>query len=137
MILHFSQHVLTDGLTLMIPFGDCPPAARLWLPPGPPLPSRGHAMRARSAHLRRTDDGSNSEPCSRGRRCRPGAARSAAPARLQRGLAAPSGAVSAGAAACLSTFQGVSMLGPSAVVATVNSKCAAGDPSWEQIAQPS
>ena len=29
------------------------------------------------------------------------------------------------------------ILGPSPVIATVNSKCAAGEPSWEKIAQPS
>ena len=32
---------------------------------------------------------------------------------------------------------GVSTAGPSAVIATVNSKCAASEPSWEKIAQPS
>src|SRR6202035_358432 len=32
---------------------------------------------------------------------------------------------------------GVRILGPSPVIATVNSKCAAGEPSWEKIAQPS
>ena len=32
---------------------------------------------------------------------------------------------------------GVNTFGPSAVIATVNSKCAAGEPSCEKIAQPS
>jgi len=50
MILHFSHIGLTDGLTFMIPFGDWSPAARLWLPHGPPLPGRGHAS-ARGAHF--------------------------------------------------------------------------------------
>jgi hypothetical protein len=34
MILHFSHIGLTDGRTFMIPFGDCAPAPRLWLPQG-------------------------------------------------------------------------------------------------------
>src|SRR5437667_10254961 len=52
MILHFSHIGLTDGRTFMIPFGDCFPAARLWLPHGPPLPveeKRKHAYSARFA----------------------------------------------------------------------------------------
>jgi hypothetical protein len=44
MILHFSHIGLTDGLTFMIPFGGWVPAAQLWLPFWPPLPSRGDAL---------------------------------------------------------------------------------------------
>jgi hypothetical protein len=44
MILHFSHIGFTDGLTFMIPFGGWVPAARLWLPLRPPLPSRGYAL---------------------------------------------------------------------------------------------
>jgi hypothetical protein len=50
MILHFSHIGLTDGLTFMIPFGACVPAARLWLPLRPPLPGRGDAL-LRANHL--------------------------------------------------------------------------------------
>jgi hypothetical protein len=42
--LHFSHIGLTDGLTFMIPFGGWVPAAWLWLPLWPPLPSRGDAL---------------------------------------------------------------------------------------------
>src|ERR1700732_3153218 len=99
MILHFSHIGLTDGLTFMIPFGGWVPATRLWLPLRPPLPGRGGApAQIDNRASSRTPDGSKSYA-----------------------LAAPSGARSE-ACSVSAECHGVRTLGPSRVIATVNSK---------------
>src|SRR5487761_2032701 len=120
MILHFSHIGLTDGLTFMIPFRRWVPAARLWLPLRPPLPSRGHASAQANGGSRtgRTPDGSNSEESATGPRAK--GAGTAQPAVATGSPGAPTGRASG--ARC----QGVRTRGPSAVAATVNSKWAAG-----------
>src|ERR1700722_14116275 len=91
------------------------PATRLWLPGRPPLPRRGVALtRQASAHSSRTADGSNY----------PGATAACASARCGSRLSAGRG-------------QGVRTRGPPGGTATVNSKCAGSESSWEKIAQPS
>src|SRR5471030_629584 len=120
MILHFSHIGLTDGLTFMIPFRRWVPAARLWLPLRPPLPSRGHASAQAKGGSRtgRTPDGSNSEEPESGPLIR--GAGGPQPAVATRSPSAPAGRDSG--ARC----QGVRTRGPSDVAATVNSKWAAG-----------
>src|SRR5262249_12572411 len=138
MILHFSHIGLTDGLTFMIPFGDWVPARRLWLPLRLPLPPRGEALvRVRNRRLRAelailaTPAPAAAllrapRPGEIGRRHRGRPTRRAArPA--QPGRASASGA-RAGVEAP-GPRQGVSTRGPSPVIATVYSKCAAGEPS--------
>src|SRR6516164_4509131 len=152
MILHFSHIGLTDGLTFMIPFGDWVPARRLWLPLRPPLPPRGEALvRVRNRRLRAEPLILATPRAAAARAPRLGGATvGGAPARsaagpeqrprrslqgFQPGRASSSGSRSGVAAA--GPRQGVSTRGPSPVIATVYSKCAAGEPSWEKIAQPS
>src|SRR6478735_2222446 len=104
MILHFSHIGLTDGRTFNGSLSDLVPATGLWLPLRLPLPRRGVGARGRNSPLSATSDGSSE-------------------ARVVRGA-------QAAAALARCSCHGVSTLGPSAVIATVNSKCAASDPSW-------
>src|SRR5436305_6660245 len=111
MTLHFSHIGLTDGRTFMGPF-DWNPATWLWPPLRQPLPRPDRCLQQEIALER-----------------------------AHRGMIAsakvPTGAVPAGQAAARlpSTCQGVRTRGPSASIATVNSKWAASEPSWEKIAQ--
>src|SRR5262249_15396016 len=143
MILHFSHIGLTDGLTFMIPFGDWVPAARLWLPFRPPLPRRGEALvRVRNRRLRAElpmlatpmpPQRAPGPPAGRATARWAAGSASGAPAPLgasQPGRASSSGARSGVAAEA--RRQGVNTRGPAPVIATVYSKCAAGEPSWEK-----
>src|SRR4051812_7437447 len=113
MILHFSHIGLTDGRTFMGPF-DWSPTPRLWPPLWRPLPRRGTLLAARN-----TPRGAH--------RGMIAAAHGSAGARYGPGWRFQA------AARLPSACQGVRTRGPSAAIATVNSKWAAREPSWEKI----
>ncbi|MEA2251695.1 MAG: hypothetical protein QOG70_1937 [Solirubrobacteraceae bacterium] len=115
MILHFSHIGLTDGRTFMIPFGSVTSEAGSGRRDGCRYRSRtsAHAHQQRVAPTFYDSKGLGTA-CVRSVRYR-----SASPA--------PPGASSSPPSSC----HGVRMRGPSAVIATVNSKWAASEPSWE------
>ena len=124
MILHFSHIGLTDGRTFTLihsrlrrtfRFGS---SARLWRPVRSPLPRR---RSARSVTRSR---------CEAQRGMVAGVLGRSSDARRS-----PASAAQAAARPAPTSCHGVSTRGPSAVIAIVNSKCAASEPSWEKIDQ--
>src|SRR5690349_11227687 len=109
MILHFSHIGLTDGRTFTLAS-----LSWLWVSPSSSLSpaleaASGRRYRAEDRHVAQND-------------CATSAAKHGSRADVAQAAAArPSPA----------SCQGVRIRGPDAVTATVNSKCAASEPSWE------
>jgi hypothetical protein len=120
MILHFSHIGLTEGRTFMFPFG--------WL--YREEAQAGLSAAAAIVSVSRTHAKAERAPDATNQHSKGGAVRSPDPGVSDDAVrGAPRG--SQAAARALDSCQGVRIRGASAVTATVNSKCAASEPSCE------